>query len=101
MITKITESPLKNKRYRVYLDNNEKRYYDFGYPGAFTYIDGASELTRLNYQKRHLGNKTENILIQNLVPSPSLMSFYILWGKYRDITRNINYLNNLWRKKHG
>jgi hypothetical protein len=75
--------------------------YDFGFPGAFTFIDGANEKVKLNYQKRHLGNTKEKTLISSLVPSPSLFSYYLLWGKYRDIYKNIELLNDLWHKKHG
>jgi hypothetical protein len=99
MITNIFESPKKGKRLRVIIDNNKS--YDFGYPGAFTYVDGADAKIKKNYQKRHLANSIEKTLITNLVPSPSLFAYYILWGKYRDIYKNANYLNKLWLKKHG
>jgi hypothetical protein len=55
---------------------------------------------RDNYRKRHLANPTEKILNDNLVASPSLMAMALLWGKYDNIKDNINYLNNLWEKKH-
>jgi hypothetical protein len=99
MITKIVNSPLKNKRYRVYL--NTGKHYDFGFPNAFTFIDGASENIKIAYQKRHLGNEIEKTLIDNLVPSPSLFSYYLLWGPYRNIKVNAKYLNKLWDKKHN
>jgi delta 1-pyrroline-5-carboxylate dehydrogenase len=38
-------------------------------------------------------------LIDNLIPSPSLMSLYILWGPYTNIDKNIKFLNNLWKKQ--
>jgi hypothetical protein len=99
MIIDLTESPRKGKRFRVKLDTGKS--YDFGFPGAFTFIDGANEKIKLNYQKRHLGNTKEKTLISSLVPSPSLFSYYLLWGKYRDIYKNIELLNDLWHKKHG
>ena len=81
------------------MDNG--KYYDFGYNHGYTYIDGETEKQRNNYLKRHLANETENILINNLVPSPSLFSAYLLLGKYRDLEKNINYLNHLWELKHN
>ena len=47
-----------------------------------------------------MGNKTENHLIKNLIPSPSLLSYYILWGPHTNIHQNIKYLNNLWMGKN-
>jgi hypothetical protein len=103
MIVDIIQSPVKNKRYRAYIirKNGRTEYYDFGLDGARTYIDGRTDLERANYLARHLGNKTEEQLISNLVPSPSLLSAFLLWGKSRDLETNVKYLNNLWKKKHG
>jgi Family of unknown function (DUF5754) len=96
MIISLDSSPKKNKRFRVYLDSN--KYYDFGSPNANTFIDGASEQTKLNYQKRHYANKTEKYRIDNLIPSPSLFSYYVLWGPYSNINKNVKYLNKLMKK---
>lgn len=95
MIVKIEKSPLKHKRYRVIMDNG--KHYDFGLDTGSTYIDHKDIIKRDNYRKRHLANKTEKILITNLVPSPSLMSYYILWGDYTNIRHNIEALNKLWK----
>lgn len=97
MIVEIDKSKRKNKRFRVKLDNGKS--YDFGLDTGETYIDHKDKTKRLNYRKRHLGNETENILINNLTPSPSLFSYYLLWGEYDDIMKNIIYLNNLWSSK--
>lgn len=98
MIIKINNSPLKTKRFRLWMDNG--KYYDFGYKYGSTYIDNHNKKLRSAYWKRHLGNETEKILIQNLVPSPSLFSAMLLWGKYDDLNKNIQYLNHLWKVKH-
>ena len=90
-IVKIENSPRKNKRFRVYLENND--YYDFGLLGASTYIEHHDKIKRENYRKRHLGNDRENYLIKNLIPSPSLFSYYILWGDSRSVEENIKKLN--------
>ena len=98
MIVKIIESPLRMKRFRVFLDNG--KFYDFGLKGGQTFIDHKDEKKRENYLKRHLANKTEYQLITNLVPSASLFSAYLLWGIHSDLKKNIDYLNNLWVLKH-
>lgn len=98
MITKITNSPVQFKRYRVYMDNG--KHYDFGFKGGSTYIDHHDKKKRLNYWKRHLGNPTEKTLIENLVPSPALFSSMLLWGEYDTIEQNAFFLNELWEKKH-
>ena len=43
----------------------------------------------------------EKELINNLVPSPSLFSALLLWGKYDNLEDNINYLNSLWENKEN
>lgn len=96
MIVEIKNSKKKNKRFRVILDNGKA--YDFGLDTGETFIDHHDKNKRLNYRSRHLGNETENNLINNLIPSPALFSYYLLWGPYDDIMKNIIYLNNLWSK---
>jgi hypothetical protein len=100
MIVDIKPSPLKNKRYRatVRLHSGGVKIIDFGYPGATTFIDGATETTRENYLKRHRGNPTEERLIREKIASPALLSAAILWGKHRNIADNIKALNNEWKK---
>jgi hypothetical protein len=92
-IIKLVDSPLKTKRFRVYLDNS--RHFDFGLKNGDTYIDHHNTDKRFNYQKRHFNSKKEQPYIQNLVPSPALFSYYLLWGKSTSIKANIIYLNKL------
>jgi hypothetical protein len=99
MIVDIKASPVKNKRYRVVMDNGN--YYDFGLKGGQTYIDHKDKVKRENYIKRHYANPIEKRLIDNLVPSPALLSIYLLWGPTTDLDKNIEYLNHLWSKKHN
>jgi hypothetical protein len=98
MIVNITDSPKQGKRFRVYMDNG--RHFDFGLDTGNTYIDHKDTTKRANYWARHLGNNTEKKLISNLIPSPSLFSAMLLWGKYTDINQNILNLNNRWLYKH-
>jgi len=97
MIIKIVESPRENKRFRAYMNDN--KYIDFGLKNGSTYIDHHDKTKRDNYLKRHMANKREKYLIDNLIESPALYSAIILWGKYTDIDKNINYLNNLLKNK--
>jgi hypothetical protein len=95
-IISVEEPPLKNKRFRAYFNNN--KHIDFGSLGATTYIDGASESTRHNYQARHYWGRQKE-LIDNLTPSPSLLSMVLLWGYNRDLKSNIEVLNKMWKEK--
>lgn len=102
-IVKIIKSPVKNKRFRVYMDDGE--HYDFGLdkPVNGTYIDHHDNQIRDNYRKRHLGNDREYELISTLTPSASLFSYYILWGDYTNINNNIKMLNKIfdYKKKYN
>ena len=98
MIVKIENSPVKHKRYRVYMDNG--KHWDFGLQGAMTYIDHKDANKRRNYWLRHYGNPLEKKLLDNLVPSSSVFSAYLLWGDSSNLEKNIKNLNELWRIKH-
>ena len=93
MIIKIRKSPVKHKRFRVYMDAG--KHYDFGLDKGKTYIDKGGEQKRADYWKRHLANETEFKLIYFLVPSPSLFSACLLWGSSTDLKKNIEALNKL------
>lgn len=100
MIISIKPSPLENKRFRVMMDTG--KMYDFGYKGGQTYIDHQDKAKREAYRKRHYANATEKKLIDNLVPSPSLFAYYLLWGDSPSLETNIKSLNNKWvKKKNG
>jgi hypothetical protein len=92
-IISISDSPKKNKRFRVYLDDNT--HYDFGLknPKDGTYIDHHDPQKRMNYISRHLANYNEKKLIDSITPSAALFSMMLLWGKYDNIDDNIKYLN--------
>ena len=90
-IERIEKSPLKNKRFRVFLSN--KSHYDFGLLTGSTYIDHHEKAKRDAYRKRHLANGKEKQLIESYTPSPSLFAFYLLWGETTSIEKNIKLLN--------
>ena len=91
-VINIIASPRKNKRFRAVLSDNST--VDFGLLNGFTYLDGASNEVKENYRKRHY-NSVEKPFIDNLVISPSLLSYYLIWGDYRDINKNMKVLNKL------
>ena len=90
-IIKLEHSQLKSKRFRVYLDNN--KHFDFGLKTGQTYIDHRDKMKRDNYRKRHYNSSREQPYIINLVPSPALFSYYLLWGESTSINQNIKTLN--------
>ena len=95
-IIKLINSPRKNKRFRVYLDNGE--HYDFGLDTGSTYIDHKDKIKRENYRARHLGNLTEKHFIENLIPSPALFSYWLLWGDSTLLEQNFKNLNKMFKK---
>ena len=92
-IISISESPKKNKRFRVFLDDG--RYFDFGLKDFKdgTYIDHHDKQKRLNYISRHLANYNEKKLIDSITPSAALFSMMLLWGESTDLYENIEILN--------
>ena len=92
-IIKLVDSPLKTKRFRVYLD--DESHYDFGLKTGQTYIDHHDKVKRENYKRRHYNSKREQPYIKNLVPSPALFSYYLLWSDSSNIYENIKILNKL------
>lgn len=99
MIVDIQRSPLIMKRFRVFMDDG--RHFDFGLKGGSTYLDHHNKQIRQNYWKRHYANPVEKDLIDNLVPSPSLFSAFLLWGSHTSLEKNIKELNDLWKFKHS
>ena len=99
IITDIKESPKLTKRFRAKLSNGQE--IDFGLDGASTYIDHHNEIKRRNYWARHFASRNERHLIYNLIPSPSLLSAYLLWGKSTSLRENIIELNKMLESKYG
>lgn len=99
MILDVISSPVKMKRYRAIVKkhNGDIINIDFGLRDGHTYIDNRNSEERANYWKRHLGNKIEKQLIENLVASPATLSAFLLWGPTRSLQTNINKLNKLWK----
>ena len=92
MIQEVISSPLKTKKYRAIMSDGSK--IDFRLKGSSTYLDHHDKTKRHNYRVRHLANDREHYLIKNVIPSPALLSFYLLWNT-GNLEHNIKYLNEL------
>lgn len=93
-IVSLEKSTRKDKKYKIIMsDGNE---YHFGLKNSITFVEGASEQKRNAFLLRHINNPKEKDLIENLIPSPALFSFYILWNT-NDIDKNIKILNKKFR----
>ena len=89
-IIDLEDSPRAYKRFRIkIMEGDVKKHYDFGLCGGETYIDHEDKKKRTAYLARHLANKKENQLINNLIPSPALFSARLLWGKSSDLCENL------------
>ena len=97
-IIDIVDSPKKEKRFRVIM--NDGKNIDFGLKGGETFLDHKDVNKRSAYMARHFANRIEKHLISNLIPSPSVMSAFLLWNT-SDLEENIKILNKLFLKKYG
>lgn len=96
-IVSITKSSKKGKKLKATL--NDGRVINFGSSTSQTFVEGASKRKRENYLGRHLAKTTEKRLIENLKPSPALLSADLLWGKTNNLNQNIKTLNKRLRSK--
>ena len=102
-IISIENSNYKNKRFKsdvVNYKNNKIITFNYGDKNGSTYIDHKDKIKRYNYFLRHYNNKLEKDLIDNLIMSNSVLSLFILWGKYDNINDNIVYYNDYISKKN-
>jgi hypothetical protein len=90
-IIQVLPSHVKGKKYTATFDTGTR--INFGSDVSKTYVEGASKEKRDAYMKRHLANNTEYYRIHNLIPSPALLSYYLLWNT-NNLQQNIKILNN-------
>ena len=88
-IINIEKSPLRNKRYRVYLINGD--HYDIGFKSCYYYIDNRDKNNRSFFYKM-MSDDAKNKL-KKLIPSELLYETFILNGGTTNIIRNINFFN--------
>lgn len=89
LIINIEKSPIRNKRFRIYLLNGDK--YDIGNINSSFYIDHKNKSQREMFYKL-LNSKCKNI-ISTLTPCPLLYETFILNGFSKNIINNINFFN--------
>jgi hypothetical protein len=94
-IISLEKSTRKDKKYKVVMSDGKE--YHFGLKDSTTYTEGASKQTRDAFLARHTNNPLEKKLIENLVPSPSLFSVYLLWNT-PSLEKNVKILNRLLSK---
>jgi hypothetical protein len=89
LIINIEDSPLRNRRFRIYLLNGD--HYDVGFKKCKYYIDHHNKLKReLFYNLFNI--ETKNIIL-TLNPSQLLYETFILNGHSKNIINNINFFN--------
>jgi hypothetical protein len=83
----------KGKRFRVTMsgfDGIKDHHHEFGAKGAKTFVDGRTQKEKEAWEARHSVNKNwDNI------HSPVFYSRHLLWGKHKDINKNIKDLAKL------
>ena len=98
-ILDVVSSPKPYKRFRIKIKEGDKiKHFDFGLDTGSTYIDHKDKQKREAYRKRHYANRSEKRLIDNLIPSPALFSYYLLWGNSTDFFENLNKLQAEFNK---
>lgn len=97
MITRINNSDKPKKRFAVTvrMKDGSLKTFHIGQRFAYTYLDGASDVVKKNYQKRHLANPLEKDLIKSLTISPATLSYYLIWGDTRDLYTNAKLFNKM------
>jgi hypothetical protein len=89
-ILELINSPKAGKRFRIVINEDGViHHYDFGAKNGSTYIDHQDKKKRAAFQARHLGNPIEAYRIHNLIPSPALFAFRLLWGSSTDLLENV------------
>jgi len=89
-ILRLERSKVKGKKYTAIFDDGKR--INFGSDVSTTYVEGASKEKKESYISRHLANPIEKHRIENLIPSPALLSYYLLWNT-NNLQENIKILN--------
>jgi len=84
---KTSQKPEK-KLVAIIEKNGRQKKINFGSKGSKTYISGASIKVKDAYIKRHEVRENWNNI------NPGSLSRYILWGKSKDINKNIKFYKN-------
>ena len=100
-IVELLPSKTENKRFEITLNVDDQEYtFKFGDKNGSTYIDHGDVKKRDAYRARHYANKVEKYRIDNLVPSPALFSWKLLWGDRTDLLDNLIELQREFNYKY-
>lgn len=88
-IINIENSPLRNRRYRIYLLNGDR--YDVGFKKCKYYIDNGDKNLRKFYYT--VLDKNAKHVCNELIPCQLLYETFILNGATTNIIKNINFYN--------
>lgn len=77
------KSERDKKRFKAVF-KNPSRTVHFGLKGANTFIDGADKKVRDAYLKRHKSDLETNDPLR-----AGYLSYYVIWGKHRDVEKNL------------
>ncbi len=104
-IAKLVPAVAEGKRFTAIMSDGKRINFGQKDPVNGTYIDHHNKDLRNKYLARHLANKREKYLIENLIPSPALFSAVILWSypddKITSVRKNVEMLNNALRRAHS
>jgi hypothetical protein len=98
-LLEVVPSPDPKKRYMAVfeLDNGKTKRVKFGDPNMESYVMHHDKERRENYRRRHAKD-----LNTNDPTRAGYLSYYILWGKHRDINKNIaSYVKKFGLGLHG
>jgi len=85
----LTPSTRQNKKWRVSFVLNNKPYnVDFGDNRYEDYTTHKDKARRESYRARHNNRHIKDVL------SPAFWSWYLLWGPYTDIKKNLSFVVN-------
>lgn len=88
----LSKSNLKDKRFKVVIDNKKTIHFGLKNPKIGTFIDHGNKVIRENYIKRH--QPRENWSKSGGINTAGFWAYHLLWGKYPNLAKNISYVEN-------
>ena len=88
---KLKKSDRKNKRFVIIMD---KMNHHFGSDVGKTFVDNRTEKEKLGWEARHRQDKNWNNKHSSI-----FFSRHLLWGKHKDLKKNIKLLEKLLNVK--
>ena len=89
----LKKSDKKGKRFVIIMQDRNHRHH-FGSDVGKTFVDGRTEKEKSNWEARHKQDKNWNNKHSGI-----FFSRYLLWGKHKDLKKNIKDLEKLLNVK--